>query len=272
MYRLRMGLVSHHSNFQPHLTSKSDDAMMRYHVPAHFPDAKIIPETSRQKQEAQRMIDAYNKKCKDQKANEKHWPAWNEPFWDDSEHMRVNNCKAYALLDRSDIKHREGKPQPGDRGGCDGEVCAPLSSDDFFHPEEIVKRMDSDYPGELIWVNYNHDDGIPPCGYFKATLLIATDNERYDYHFARLDSNGYWSHKPGSSPVRNTDASGKLITDPRHADWTYDPHNEGTGWNYVWYKDFYVKSHSPDRAHIFEENKKRAQQQFINEPNVTYVN
>ena len=39
-----------------------------------------------------------------------------------------------------------------------------------------------------------------------------------DYHWYRLDSNGKWSHKPGSSPVRNRDDSNKLITDPETCD------------------------------------------------------
>lgn len=36
-----------------------------------------------------------------------------------------------------------------------------------------------------------------------------------DYHWYRQDSGGCWSHKPGSTPVRNVDNSGKAITDPR---------------------------------------------------------
>ncbi|XP_052767962.1 uncharacterized protein LOC128208439 [Mya arenaria] len=39
-----------------------------------------------------------------------------------------------------------------------------------------------------------------------------------DYHFYRMDSNLMWSHKPGRTPVRNTDNSGSLIKDPRLAD------------------------------------------------------
>lgn len=37
---------------------------------------------------------------------------------------------------------------------------------------------------------------------------MTSDN---DYHWYRKDSNGYWSHKPGVTPVVNTDASGNLI-------------------------------------------------------------
>lgn len=39
-----------------------------------------------------------------------------------------------------------------------------------------------------------------------------------DYHFYRLDKNGYFSHKPGRSPARNVDNSNNLILDPRTCD------------------------------------------------------
>ena len=39
-----------------------------------------------------------------------------------------------------------------------------------------------------------------------------------DFHCYRLDSGGYWSHKPGDQPAREVDESGARITDPRTAD------------------------------------------------------
>lgn len=39
-----------------------------------------------------------------------------------------------------------------------------------------------------------------------------------DYHWYRQDADGYWSHKPGTTPVRLTDNSGNLILDPAEAD------------------------------------------------------
>jgi hypothetical protein len=39
-----------------------------------------------------------------------------------------------------------------------------------------------------------------------------------DYHWYRQDKVGCWSHKPGSTPARNTDNSGKPITDPKICD------------------------------------------------------
>lgn len=39
--------------------------------------------------------------------------------------------------------------------------------------------------------------------------------EQNDFHWYRLDSNGLWSHKPGSTNAINTDNAGKLISDPK---------------------------------------------------------
>jgi hypothetical protein len=35
-----------------------------------------------------------------------------------------------------------------------------------------------------------------------------------DYHFYRQDSDGYWSHKPGATPVTRVDTTGRPIYDP----------------------------------------------------------
>lgn len=49
-----------------------------------------------------------------------------------------------------------------------------------------------------------------------------------DYHFYRLDNNGYWSHKSGRTEARNVDDSGNLITDPRTCD--RGPYQVFAGW------------------------------------------
>lgn len=54
----------------------------------------------------------------------------------------------------------------------------------------------------------------PSEGHFIALVLALG----YDYHWYRLDANGMWSHKPGTTPARNTDNSGRPISDPRNCD------------------------------------------------------
>jgi len=212
---------------------------------------------------------------------------WNEPFWDNKDFERVNNCLAYSMMDRDNIYHRRGKPQPGDRGGCgpnsdDGQqeqeqikTCPELTDADYlYHPQEIVKRLRNDYsscPRELI---FPEDEGmsseVPPPGYYKVALLIAKSNGMYDYHFVRLDSNGFWSHKPGATAVQNVDASGSLITDPQHDDFYYDPNNRGTGYNYTFYRYIFVKSEAPTRAHVMKANFEYANKQYESQPDLDY--
>lgn len=49
-------------------------------------------------------------------------------------------------------------------------------------------------------------------------LVCANLSTFKDYHWYRQDSNAMWSHKPGKTPAKNTDNSGRLISDPRTAD------------------------------------------------------
>ena len=39
-----------------------------------------------------------------------------------------------------------------------------------------------------------------------------------DFHWYRKSINGFWTHKPGSTPATNLDNSGNVIPDPRTAD------------------------------------------------------
>ena len=188
--------------------------------------------------------------------------------------ITVHNCLAYALMDRDDIQHRQGKPQPGDVNGCPDQ-CPDLTDDDYTnHPAEIVRRLRRDFntePHELIFPeDENTDPHVPPCGYYKAALLIAKQNNMFDYHFVRQDSNGFWSHKPGSTPVENVDASGRLITNPETADFFYDPHNKGTGYNYQFYRYIFVKANAPSRVAIMKDNLEHANKRYALRPDIFY--
>lgn len=56
----------------------------------------------------------------------------------------------------------------------------------------------------------------PDAGNQCLILLVIWPGE--DYHFYRLDNNGYWSHKSGRTPARNVDDSNNLIRNPIFAD------------------------------------------------------
>jgi hypothetical protein len=51
----------------------------------------------------------------------------------------------------------------------------------------------------------------PAQGHFIALVIWPGS----DYHWYRLDANAMWSHKPGQTSARNTDNSGRLISDPK---------------------------------------------------------
>ncbi len=67
------------------------------------------------------------------------------------------------------------------------------------------------------------------CPAHTSKIAVVVDADE-DYHFYRQDTNGYWSHKPGGTPVTNKDADGALIYDPKLANRNYD--QKGSKLNY----------------------------------------
>jgi hypothetical protein len=51
-------------------------------------------------------------------------------------------------------------------------------------------------------------------GYYPVALVVHPGK---DYHWYRMDSNGFWSSKPGTTDVTNVDASNKPIVNPENA-------------------------------------------------------
>jgi hypothetical protein len=123
-----------------------------------------------------------------------------------------NNCFAYAFNVYDRDKKSEGGPftQPGLKSGyppwhkVKGKRCP-----------DLMARLMGDVPGLRV------GSFEQPCPKGSSKIAAVIDAKR-DYHFYRQDSNGLWSHKPGSTDVTNVDAAGKLIYDPRTANRTYD--------------------------------------------------
>ena len=80
-----------------------------------------------------------------------------------------------------------------------------------------------------------------PCkkGYSKIALVV---QPKTTYHYYRQDNNGYWSHKTGHDPISNSDASGKLITNPETCDRNYDKKNNDE-FNYEIFCGYYSVKH-----------------------------
>ena len=122
-----------------------------------------------------------------------------EPAWwnDGSTRQWSNNCYNYACDYRSDTF-----AQPGLAAGAMYSALSCASVRPAALADDLI-----DAP--------NANNKCPKEGHLVA-LVIAPG---WDFHWARKGRNGYWSHKPGGTPVTNIDNSGALIPDPRNTDW-----------------------------------------------------
>jgi len=127
--------------------------------------------------------------------------------WNNPRYQYSNNCYSYACDiridgDRIPRKYLPFKLQPGQASGINEPV-------DVYTCELVMNRSIADG----LYVTTAKEDCA--CNYNKVALIVGPS----DYHWYRLDSNGYWSHKPGSTPVTNRDENGNLITNPETAKW-----------------------------------------------------
>lgn len=129
---------------------------------------------------------------------------------------KTHNCFAYALnlmdlptpdiCPTNDCDDTVPYHQPGIKSGypkwknIEGKRCP-----------DLLARLRGDIPGLRMTT---FAERCP-----KGTSKIATViDSKHDYHFYRQDSNGMWSHKPGSSEVSTVDVSNYPIYNPELAD------------------------------------------------------
>jgi hypothetical protein len=139
-------------------------------------------------------------------------PKFNPDLYNDPKYERYNNCYFYAFSDLNTTL--QAKPQPGIYNHLKHLKKDELSCVNLMH------HIKADHP-QLKFIDDITDSC--PCGYYKGVLMVSDQgpvSER-DYHFAKQNSNMWFSHKPGSNPVTNVDASGNYILDPKKADWDY---------------------------------------------------
>lgn len=124
-----------------------------------------------------------------------------------------NNCYAYAL--NNQVKPGTNKVWIMQQSGEYSQTVA------YPFTKEILKnavtkdfsQYNLDYDTNLIFKEVEKYSVVPE-GTYKVALVSYT----YDYHWYRQDSDGYWSHKLGTTVVRRTDNSGDLILDPETCD------------------------------------------------------
>ena len=86
-------------------------------------------------------------------------------------------------------------------------------------------QNDGPYLGNGRSIRTAEKNTTPGSDEYKIAIVVAPGK---DYHFYVQNSDGYWSHKPGTSSCTRYDASGNLITDPQSANRNYSYANYST--------------------------------------------
>lgn len=89
----------------------------------------------------------------------------------------------------------------------------------------MINKIKADNPG-IKQVNFTNK-----CekGTYKGAMVVDTNKT---FHFYRLNQDGSWSHKPGITNVKDTDASGHKIAVPHFADRNYKRNSNNSNINY----------------------------------------
>jgi len=130
-----------------------------------------------------------------------------------------HNCYSYLLNLKSEaaknlcvkeLKYNEicRRSQPGYVAGYPS-----LKVKDFNCPE-IVKRTLADNKS----IKKSTFEKRCPADTYKGAVVVASGR---DYHYYRLNDEGYWTHKPGYKPSTAYDAKNNLITNPEKASRDY---------------------------------------------------
>ena len=144
---------------------------------------------------------------------------YNEANWSD-EISNCCNCYAYALNNQVYPGYNLlwFKQQPGEYSND------PVTGQSDYTEQIMYNKVLSDYnayntmfSSSLSFQRIGQYD-VCPAGTYKVALVVDLIGDRKDYHWYRQDSDGFWSHKQGTTPVKRTDESGELIVDPYYAD------------------------------------------------------
>lgn len=142
-------------------------------------------------------------------------PVYNPDYWNAKENIKRANCYAYAM---DVICTTEMKLQPGE---LSGQMYTSLTESAIF----TAVQNDGPYLGNGRTISRAERDDTPGTNQYKVALVIAPN---LDYHWYIQNSDGYWSHKRGTTEATNVDASGYYITDPQTCDRNYGGLNYST--------------------------------------------
>lgn len=125
-------------------------------------------------------------------------PKYEPANWNSGKALQCNNCYNYGCDKRTD-----NFAQPGYASGVG--ISMACSS--------VINGAKAD---GLAYLGVS-ESSCSGCTH-KVALVVASGT---DFHWYRLDDNNYWSHKPGSNPVTDKDASGNKITTVESANRNY---------------------------------------------------
>ncbi|KAL9957002.1 hypothetical protein ACROYT_G038579 [Oculina patagonica] len=140
-------------------------------------------------------------------------PDFNPAPWNAAHKVRLNNCYNYATNQQTDTfaqpGRKSGNPLPDPFNGP--QVQQAAESDGLV----TLKQQYVPIPGfPFVMIPPEHQN----AGHLVALVVSPPQSYINDFHWYRLDSNGWWSHKPGEEEVTSEDYSGQPIKDPRLAD------------------------------------------------------
>lgn len=189
----------------PRLSARASDPRFEDFVCGSTGPIRFFPEPERLSKFLLEEIERLGELRKQRKTIKPKWPKrvscrcaplYEPAWWNVPAIQPFNNCYNYGTDYRTNTF-----AQPGRAAGAmyTSLTCASVL------PAAVADAL-IDKPGA--------NNKCPPEGHLVA-LVIAPG---FDYHWFRKGRNGYWSHKPGSTPVTNLDNSGVTIPDPRTAD------------------------------------------------------
>jgi len=138
---------------------------------------------------------------------------YNPGFWNNNPTiLRNNNCYNYASNKRTDTFAQPGR-------GC-GRMYTAITCPEMTRAalcDGLHRRYDCFPPAE--------------APRYLVALVVAPGPGFVDFHWYRKMKEGFWGHKPGGTPVRNVDNSGRVIADPATCD--RGPYTQFCGYFYT---------------------------------------
>ena len=119
-----------------------------------------------------------------------------------------NNCYAYAI--NNQVNPGTNFLFSGLPGAYSNTTMSSFSKDEIKNAvAQDFAKCNKTYGTNLIFKEVGKYEILP-----EGTYRVALVSGSFDFHWYRQDSDGYWSHKQGSTPVKRTDDNGNLIVDP----------------------------------------------------------